>query len=203
MPEDYEGGMKKCADGRVRVYALGQREGSARCAAVDARYLPMPASHIAIFNDLRGPNNSLTMREAAGNLAIGEAFRTIQRGHANLMVAGATGTRILPMQAIHALQTEQMAVTGLSEAGYNCDPAKASRPFDKNRTGMVAGEGAGMVVLEELASAKARGATIYAEVVGLGSAMSGLTCRVSETGTAVSERLPHARGKCDVALARA
>ena len=141
------------------------------------KYLPnMPASHIAIYNDLRGPNNSLTMREAAGNLAIGEAFRTIQRGHANLMVAGATGTRILPMQAIHALQTEQMAAE-------NCDPTKASRPFDKNRTGMVAGEGAGMVVLEELESAKARGATIYAEVLGLGSA-----------NVADDER---SRGKCD------
>ena len=113
------------------------------------KYLPnMPASHIAIYNDLRGPNNSLTMREAAGNLAIGEAFRTIQRGHANVMVAGATGTRILPMQAIHALQTEQMAAE-------NGDPTKASRPFDKSRTGMVAGEGAGMIVLEELATAKA------------------------------------------------
>jgi 3-oxoacyl-[acyl-carrier-protein] synthase II len=146
------------------------------------KYLPnMPASHIAIYNDLRGPNNSLTMREAAGNLAIGEAFRTIQRGHADLMVAGATGTRILPMQAIHALQTEQMAAE-------NCDPTKASRPFDLHRTGMVAGEGAGMVVLEELATAKARGATIYAEVVGLGSA------------NVADENL---RGRCDVALARA
>jgi 3-oxoacyl-[acyl-carrier-protein] synthase II len=141
----------------------------------------MPASHIAIFNDLRGPNNSLTMREAAGNLAIGEALRTIQRGHASLMVAGATGTRILPMQAIHALQTEQMAAD-------NGDPTKASRPFDKDRTGMVAGEGAGMVVLEELQSAKHRGATIYAEVIGLGSA------NVADTSL---------RGKCDVALARA
>ncbi len=146
------------------------------------KYLPnMPASHIAIYNDLRGPNNSLTMREAAGNLAIGEAFRTIQRGHANMMVAGATGTRILPMQAIHALQTEQMAAE-------NCDPTKASRPFDKSRTGMVAGEGAGMIVLEELSSAKARGATIYAEVLGLGSA------------NVADEKL---NGKCDVALERA
>jgi 3-oxoacyl-[acyl-carrier-protein] synthase II len=146
------------------------------------KYLPnMPASHIAIYNDLRGPNNSLTMREAAGNLAIGEAFRTIARGHANLMVAGATGTRILPMQAIHALQTEQMAAD-------NGDPTKASRPFDKDRTGMVAGEGAGMVVLEELTSAEARGATIYAEVLGLGSA------NVSDAKL---------RGKCDVALERA
>jgi 3-oxoacyl-[acyl-carrier-protein] synthase II len=146
------------------------------------KYLPnMPASHIAIYNDLRGPNNSLTMREAAGNLAIGEALRTIQRGHASLMVAGATGTRILPMQAIHALQTEQMAAE-------NCDPTKASRPFDRDRTGMVAGEGAGMVVLEELASAKARGATIYAEVIGLG-------------GANVADANLH--GKCDVALERA
>ncbi len=146
------------------------------------KYLPnMPASHIAIYNDLRGPNNSLTMREAAGNLAIGEAFRTIQRGHANLMVAGATGTRILPMQAIHALQTEQMAVE-------NGDPAKASRPFDRQRTGMVAGEGAGMVVLEEYESAKSRGATIYAEVLGLGSAN-------------VADAALH--GKCDVAIERA
>src|SRR5207244_1367448 len=108
-------------------------------------------------------------------------FRTIQRGHANMMVAGATGTRILPMQAIHALQTEQMAAE-------NCDPTKASRPFDKNRTGMVAGEGAGMVVLEEYASAKVRGATIHGEVLGLGSA------------NVADAKL---RGKCDVALERA
>jgi 3-oxoacyl-[acyl-carrier-protein] synthase II len=85
------------------------------------------------------------------------------------------------MQAIHALQTEQMAAE-------NCDPTKASRPFDKNRTGMVAGEGAGMIVLEELSSAKTRGATIYAEVLGLGSA------------NVADDKL---RGKCDVALERA
>jgi 3-oxoacyl-[acyl-carrier-protein] synthase II len=146
------------------------------------KYLPnMPASHIAIYNDLRGPNNSLTMREAASNLAIGEAFRTIQRGHATAMVAGATGTRILPMQAIHALQTEQMA----SENG---NPTKASRPFDKNRTGMVAGEGAGMIVLEEYESAKSRGANILAEIIGFGSS------------NVADENLV---GKCDVALAHA
>ena len=196
MPEDYEGGMKKCAPGGAFHFERWGQEGLGEMAPLwMLKYLPnMPASHIAIFNDLRGPNNSLTMREAAGNLAIGEAFRTIQRGHANLMVAGATGTRILPMQAIHALQTEQMAScagfseAGLSEAGYNGDPTRASRPFDKNRTGMVAGEGAGMVVLEELQFARQRGATIYAEVVGLGSA------NVADAAL---------RGKCDVALARA
>jgi 3-oxoacyl-[acyl-carrier-protein] synthase II len=197
MPEDYEGGMKKCAPAGDFDFKRWGKEGLGEMAPLwMLKYLPnMPASHIAIFNDLRGPNNSLTMREAAGNLAIGEAFRTIQRGHANLMVAGATGTRILPMQAIHALQTEQMAGTvaglseaGLTEAGYNGDPAKASRPFDKHRTGMVAGEGAGMIVLEELQSAKNRGATIYAEIIGLGSA------NVADANL---------RGKCDVALARA
>ncbi len=183
MPEDYEGGMKKCAPGGAFDFERWGKEGLGEMAPLwMLKYLPnMPASHIAIFNDLRGPNNSLTMREAAGNLAIGEAFRTIQRGHASLMVAGATGTRILPMQAIHALQTEQMAAD-------NGDPTKASRPFDKNRTGMVAGEGAGMVVLEELQSARSRGATIYAEVIGLGSAN-------------VADTMLH--GKCDVALERA
>jgi 3-oxoacyl-[acyl-carrier-protein] synthase II len=183
MPEDYSMGMKTCAPAGEFEYSKWGKDGLGDMAPLwMLKYLPnMPASHIAIYNDLRGPNNSLTMREAAGNLAIGEAFRTIQRGHANMMVAGATGTRILPMQAIHALQTEQMAAE-------NCDPTKASRPFDKSRTGMVAGEGAAMIVLEELSSAKARGATIYAEVLGLGSA------NVADG---------QLRGKCDLALERA
>jgi 3-oxoacyl-[acyl-carrier-protein] synthase II len=183
MPEDYEGSMKKCADAGEFDFSRWGDEGLDQMTPLwMLKYLPnMPASHIAIYNDLRGPNNSLTMREAASNLAIGEAFRTIRRGHANAMVAGATGTRILPMQAIHALQTEQMA----TESG---DPTKASRPFDKNRTGMVAGEGAGMIVLEELESARARGATILAEVVGFGSS------------NVADENLI---GKCDVALAHA
>lgn len=183
MPEDYSLGMKTCAPEGEFEYTKWGKEGLSDMAPLwMLKYLPnMPASHIAIYNDLRGPNNSLTMREAAGNLAIGEAFRTIQRGHANLMVAGGTGTRILPMQAIHALQTEQMAIA-------NGDPTKASRPFDKDRSGMVAGEGAGMIVLEEYESAKARGATIYAEVLGLGSA------------NVADEQL---HGKCDVALERA
>jgi 3-oxoacyl-[acyl-carrier-protein] synthase II len=202
MPDDYEAGMRTCAPGGDFEFTRWGKEGLGDMAPLwMLKYLPnMPASHIAIYNDLRGPNNSLTMREAAGNLAIGEAFRTIQRGHANLMVAGATGTRILPMQAIHALQTEQMAAE-------NCDPAKASRPFDKHRTGMVAGEGAGMVVLEELSSAKARGATIYAEVLGLGSANvaeSHVAESLRDSEKAVSEKPPYVLcGKCDVALERA
>ncbi len=126
------------------------------------KYLPnMPASHVAIFNDLRGPNNSLTMREASGNLAIGEAFRIIVRDHADVMLAGATGTRVHPMKAIHARLHEELA------SGE--EPHRASRPFDRQRGGMVLGEGAGAIMLEELEHAKARGATIYGEVVGASS----------------------------------
>jgi len=127
-------------------------------------YLPnMPASHIAIFNDFRGPNNSLTLREASSLAAVREAAQTIERGHADCMVAGATGTRIHAFKTIHALQTEQLAEPRLA-------PAAACRPFDAQRTGMVVGEGAGAVVLEALETAEARGARLYGEVLGTGSA---------------------------------
>jgi 3-oxoacyl-[acyl-carrier-protein] synthase II len=126
-------------------------------------YLPnMPASHIAIFNDLRGPNNSLTMREVAGVLSIREAVQTIERGHADRMIAGGTGTRIHSFKTVHAVQQEQLASPELP-------PAEACRPFDARRTGMVVGEGAGAIVLEELEQARARGARIYAEVIGTSS----------------------------------
>ena len=127
------------------------------------KYLPnMPASHLAIYNDLRGPNNSITLREASANLALGEAFRTIARGHADVMVAGATGTRVHPMKLVHTLMQEEVA-------GNGTDPTRASRPFDLNRSGMVLGEGAAAVVIEELETAKARGARIYGEIIGTAS----------------------------------
>ena len=89
------------------------------------KYLPnLPASHIAIFNDLRGPNNSLTMREASSNLAMAEAYCTIVRGHADAMLAGATGTKVHPARTIHVVTQEEVAVR-------DGDPAKLSRPFDQ------------------------------------------------------------------------
>jgi 3-oxoacyl-[acyl-carrier-protein] synthase II len=141
----------------------------------------MPASHIAIYNDLRGPNNSVTQREAAGNLAIGEAFRVILRSHADVMVAGATGTRIHPMKAVHAVLGEDLA-------RRDGDPTKAARPFELHRNGMVLGEGAGAIVLEALDSAEKRGATIYGEIIAASS-------------SAVADRdfVPH----CDQALTNA
>ena len=74
------------------------------------KYLPnMPASHVAIYNDFRGPNNSLTLREAAANLAVGEAFQIIRRGNADAMLCGATGTRLHSMKIVHAVQQEEVA----------------------------------------------------------------------------------------------
>jgi len=169
MPEDYSDGIEKCSplDGDSPGDFDFSRWGETGLGQMTPlwmlKYLPnMPASHIAILNDLRGPNNSLTLREAASNAAIAEAFCTVARGHADIMLAGATGTRILPMQAIHAMQTEELATA-------DCEPHEACRPFDEKRLGMVAGEGAGVLVLEELSHAQARGATIYGEVLGIGS----------------------------------
>lgn len=132
------------------------------------KYLPnMPACHIAIFCDARGPNNTLTETEASGNLAIGEAARIIARGSADVMVAGATGSRVHPLGTVQACLIEELS-------HRNGDPREASRPFDAARDGMVVGEGAGCLILEELRHAQQRGAPIYAEVIGMGSACCAL-----------------------------
>jgi 3-oxoacyl-[acyl-carrier-protein] synthase II len=166
LPEDFSEAINACRDANgLFDYSRWGAEGMSKVMPLWLlKYLPnMPASHVAIYNDLRGPSNSITHREAAANLAVGEAFHTIARGSADIMVVGATGTRVHPMKCVHALQSEELA-NGTVEA------TRASRPFDRDRTGMVLGEGAGVVVLEELATAQARGSRIYAEVVGAGSA---------------------------------
>lgn len=163
-PQDFAAGMHLCApEGKFHFDRWGS-EGMRQLTPLWLlKYLPnMPACHIAIYRDLEGPNNSLTVREASANLAVAEAYRTIARGSADTMLAGATGTRVHLMKTIHVVQQEQMAER-------DCPPDRASRPFDRDRTGMVLGEGAGAVVLEEYESARARGAEIYGEVVGTGS----------------------------------
>jgi 3-oxoacyl-[acyl-carrier-protein] synthase II len=183
-PDEFTSGILDCLDEPRRfLFSHWATRGMSKMNPLWLlKYLPnMPASHIAIYNDLRGPNNSITHREAAGNLAIGEAFRVITRSHADVMVAGATGTRIHPMKALHAAMGEDLAKA-------DGDPAKAARPFDLNRRGMVLGEGAGAVVLESLDSAEKRGATIYGEIVAAAS-------------SAVIDRTFTPRG--DVALANA
>ncbi|HKD37096.1 MAG TPA: beta-ketoacyl-[acyl-carrier-protein] synthase family protein [Pirellulales bacterium] len=168
LPEDFSAAINRCRSENGEFdYSRWGKEGMAEITPLWLlKYLPnMPASHVAIYNDLRGPNNSITHREAAANLAVAEAFHTITRGSADIMAAGATGTRVHPMKSVHAAQQEELASNGVA-------PERASRPFDLHRNGMVLGEGAGLVVLEELESAKARGATIYGEIVGTGSSQA-------------------------------
>lgn len=164
LPDEFTAGIRKCIDEDGQFdFSRWAEEGMPEVTPLWLlKYLPnMPASHIAIYNDLRGPNNSITLREASGNLAVAEAYNTIVRGSADIMVAGATGTRIHPLRTVHVVLQEEIA--------NGEDPAKACRPFDLNRSGMVVGEGSGAVVLETLSSAQSRGATIYGEVVGHGS----------------------------------
>lgn len=143
------------------------------------KYLPnMPASHIAIYNDFRGPNNSITLREASANLAFGEAYCTIVRNNADTIVSGATGTRIHPIRSIHVCIQEQTAPRTET-------PAAASRPFDKNRNGLVLGEGAGAIVLEELETANKREASILGEIAGYGSSTVMSKSGVADFETAI------------------
>ncbi len=147
------------------------------------KYLPnMPASHVAIYNDLRGPSNSITVREASANLAVAEALTSIRRGVADIMVAGATGSRIQPLRTINISLQEQLA--DRNKAPANGDPSKACRPFDKDRTGTVLGEGAGIVVLEDKEHAEKRDARILGEVVGYCSSSVSNRKRVADYQTA-------------------
>lgn len=134
------------------------------------KYLPnMPASHIAILNDLQGPSNSLTVREASANLAVAEATTIIRRGSADAMIVGSTGSRIHPLRTVHVVLQEALA--DRNSPGIDGDATKACRPFDSHRCGMVLGEGAGAIMLENLETAQQRGATIYGEVIGYGSSL--------------------------------
>jgi 3-oxoacyl-[acyl-carrier-protein] synthase II len=119
----------------------------------------MASGHVAMRFGLTGPSTSVVTACSTGSGSIGDAYRIVQRGEADVMLAGGAEAPITPMgiagfAVMKALSTR------------NDDPATASRPFSKDRDGFVAGEGAGVVVLEELEHAKARGARIYAEVVG-------------------------------------
>ncbi len=122
----------------------------------------MPAGHLASLFGAEGPNVNCLTACAASSQAIGEAVEIIRRGEADVMLSGGTHTMIHPFGV-----TGFNLLTALSTR--NDDPSKASRPFDRYRDGFVLGEGAGMVVLESLEHARARGARIYGEVIGYGS----------------------------------
>jgi len=122
----------------------------------------MASGLVSMYFNLRGPNFATCSACATANHAIGEAWRTVKMGDANVMFAGGAEATIVPIGiggfcAMRAMSTRNDA------------PQKASRPFDKERDGFVMGEGSGVVVLEELEHAKARGAKIYAELAGYGN----------------------------------
>jgi 3-oxoacyl-[acyl-carrier-protein] synthase II len=122
----------------------------------------MASGLVSMYYNLRGPNFATCSACATANHALGEAWRTLKMGDAKVMLAGGTESSIVPVGiggfcAMKAMSTR------------NDDPTHASRPFDKERDGFVMGEGAGVVVLEDLEHAKARGARIYAEFTGYGN----------------------------------
>ena len=122
----------------------------------------MASGLVSMYYDLRGPNFATCSACATANHALGEAWRTIKMGDAKVMFAGGAEATIVPIGiggfcAMRAMSTR------------NDDPQRASRPFDRDRDGFVMGEGAGVLVLEELEHAKARGARIYAELAGYGN----------------------------------
>ena len=126
---------------------------------IPASIVNLASGYVSIYNGTKGPNSATATACSSGAHAIGDSFKIIQRGDAVAMICGGTEGAITPMSiggfaAMHALSTR------------NDDPQHASRPFDKERDGFVIGEGAGIVILEELEHAKARGAKIYAEVIG-------------------------------------
>jgi 3-oxoacyl-[acyl-carrier-protein] synthase II len=137
------------------------------------KYLPnMLACHVTIIHQLKGPSNTITCADASSHLAIGEAFRTIQRGSADLAICGGAESKVNQMGMMrHGL------LKRLSES-HNDSPAQAVRPFDADATGTALAEGGGLLILEELEAAKSRGAKIHAELVGFAASQD--TYKITE-----------------------
>jgi 3-oxoacyl-[acyl-carrier-protein] synthase II len=152
-----------CQPGVVDLDKWGKELGSTMPPLWMLKYLPnMLACHVSILHNAQGPNNSITQTDVSGLLALGEAVRIIGRDQADFFLVGAADSKINPLSMVR-----QSLFAPLSRR--NDSPAAACRPFDRDRDGLVLGEGVGVFVLEELEHARARGARIYAEVVGFGA----------------------------------
>lgn len=131
------------------------------------KYLPnMLACHVGIIHDIQGPSNSITCAESSALLAISEAAQVIERGDSDIALAGGAEAKVNPIVMIR----QCLAKRAVSQEYI--EPASACRPFDADAKGSVFGEGAGVLVLENLDHARSRGAKIYAEVVGTGQSNS-------------------------------
>ena len=154
------GGMAEFEDGHTTLMTKGPSRLSP--FVIPKMIANSAAGNISIRYSLQGPNTTVSTACSSAAHAIGDAMRQIAAGFADVMISGGTEAAITPMGLAGFI-----ACKALSER--NDDPTHASRPFDKDRDGFVLSEGAGILVLEELERAKARGATIYAEVSGCGN----------------------------------
>jgi 3-oxoacyl-[acyl-carrier-protein] synthase II len=157
------GGVEGIADTAVTLHERGPRRVSP--FFIPGRIINLASGYVSIEHGLKGPNSAVVTACSTGSHAIGDAGRMIALGDADVMVAGGTES------PVNRISLAGFAAVRALTTGFNDTPTKASRPYDKDRDGFLMGEGAGVVVLEELEHAKARGATIYAELIGYG--MSG------------------------------
>jgi 3-oxoacyl-[acyl-carrier-protein] synthase II len=157
------GGLQTIANGTVTVHERGPRKLSP--FFIPASLINLVSGHVSIRYGFQGPNHAVVTACSTGAHAIGDAARLIALEDADVMVAGGAEA------AVCRLGMAGFAASRALSVGFNDAPEKASRPWDQERDGFVMGEGAGIVVLEEIEHAKKRGAKIYAEVVGYG--MSG------------------------------
>jgi 3-oxoacyl-[acyl-carrier-protein] synthase II len=163
------------AEGNFSLSKWGKSEDPAKNSGMDhltplwlLKYLPnMLASHVSIIHDIQGPSNTITCGQASAGLALAEATRTIQRGHADLALVGGGETKVHPMGLMRWTLLNRLNISS------NDDVAHACLPMDQRAGGAVLAEGAAVLIIEELEHAKKRGATIYAEVVGLGATSNG------------------------------
>ena len=157
------GGLSGIADTSLLLKEKGPRRVSP--FFIPGRLINLAAGYVSIKHQLKGPNHAVVTACATGTHAIGDAARLVAFGDADVMVAGGAESPIC------RIALAGFAACRALSTGFNDNPTKASRPYDKDRDGFVMGEGAGIVVLEDYERAKARGANIYAEVIGYG--MSG------------------------------
>ncbi len=154
------GGLPAIAEAAICLQERGVRRISP--FFIPSALINLTSGHVSIKYGFRGPNHSVVTACATGSHAIGDAARLIALDDADVMVAGGTEA------AVCRLGMAGFAASRALSTNFNDTPEKASRPWDKDRDGFVMGEGAGVVVLEELEHAKKRGATIYGEIIGYG-----------------------------------